>query len=56
MPASYDINDRGLTISASQNPVNVLLKGAWAGNINNVPYFGYNTNFNTNAYLGGSAQ
>ena len=56
MPSSYDVSDKGVTISASQNPVNVLLKGAWAGNINKVPYFGGPTGFQTNPYLGGSAQ
>lgn len=56
MPSSYNVNDKGVTISASQNPVNVLLKGAWAGNINKVPYFGYATDYKTNAYLGGSGQ
>jgi hypothetical protein len=56
MPASYNINDKGLTISASQNPVNVLLKGAWAGNINKVPNFMNNNDLKTNPYLGGTAQ
>ncbi|HAZ40673.1 MAG TPA: hypothetical protein DCY52_00230, partial [Methylococcaceae bacterium] len=56
MPASYNINDKGLTISASQNPVNVLLKGAWAGNINKVPNFMNNNDLKTNPYLGGTGQ
>jgi hypothetical protein len=53
LPDSYTINSNGLHIDARSNPVNVLLKGAWAGNINAVPYFGYKDDFLTNQYLGG---
>ena len=53
LPDSYDLNDRGFVISAKNTPVNVLLKGAWAGNINSVPYFGYKSELATNKYLGG---
>jgi hypothetical protein len=56
MPTSYEFKEKGVTISASQNPVNVLLKGAWAGNINKVPYFGYNADFRANQYLGGTTK
>ena len=53
LPDSYNVNDRGFVISANNTPVNVLLKGAWAGNINSVPYFGFKAEFTTNKYLGG---
>lgn len=53
MPSTYNQNSNGFKITASQSPVNVLLKGAWAGNINSVPFFAYNADFKTNKYLGG---
>jgi len=53
MPSTYNQNSNGFKITASQSPVNVLLKGAWAGNINSVPFFPYNADFKTNKYLGG---
>lgn len=53
LPDSYNVNDHGLIIAAKNTPVNILLKGAWAGNINTVPYFGFKPEFQTNKYLGG---
>jgi hypothetical protein len=53
MPDSYNVNINGTSIIAKNTPVNVLLKGAWAGNINSVPYFGYRPDFKNNKYLGG---
>lgn len=53
LPDSYNVNDRGFVIAAKNTPVNVLLKGAWAGNINSVPYFGFKSEFISNKYLGG---
>lgn len=53
LPDSYNVNDRGFVLTAKNTPVNILLKGAWAGNINSVPYFGFKSEFSTNKYLGG---
>ena len=53
LPDSYNVNSNGFKIEAKNTPVNVLLKGAWAGNINSVPYFGYRADFMTNKHLGG---
>lgn len=43
-------------ITAAKNPLNILLKGAWAGNINYVPCFmPSGKDFDHNQYLGGRA-
>jgi hypothetical protein len=32
----------------------ILMKGAWAGSVNSIPYFYQNTNFSNNVFLGGN--
>lgn len=43
------------SVSGSTNSytLHILLNGAWAGNVNSIPYFYTNSSFNTNKYLGG---
>ena len=36
--------------------LNVLMKGAYIGKINSVPFFGMNSNFSNNKYLGGTVK
>jgi len=56
MPSSYNANVNGLSIVAANTPVNILINGAWAGNINYVPCFmPTGANFKGNQYLGGEA-
>jgi len=40
--------------SSTTYTLRVLLKGAWAGVINTVPYFYTNSSFNNNAFMGGN--
>ena len=42
--------------STTRITLNVLMKGAYIGRINNVPFFGVNTSFATDKYLGGPAR
>ena len=56
LPDSYNVNSNDFKIEAKNTPMNVLLKGAWAENINSVPYFGYRADFTTNKYLGGMSR
>lgn len=42
--------------SNSTYTLNVLMKGAYIGKINSVPFFGTNSNFSTNKYLGGTVK
>ena len=55
MPATYSNFSvgNGRVIDPTNTPVNVLMKGAWAGNINAVPFFGEGADFKNNPYLGG---
>ena len=53
LPSSYDVKSNGFNIPGESTPINVLLKGAWAGNINTIPFFGFRDNFANNPYLGG---
>ena len=42
------------TSSAGTYSMPVLMKGAYIGKIGSIPYFGVNSNFSTNKYLGGT--
>ncbi len=55
MPTTYSNfrGGNGIAIDPTNTPVNVLMKGAWAGNINAVPFFGDGSDFKNNPYLGG---
>lgn len=55
MPTTYSNfrGGNGIAIDPTNTPVNVLMKGAWAGNINTVPFFGDGSDFKNNPYLGG---
>jgi len=56
MPSSYSGNVNGVSIVAANTPVNILINGAWAGNINYIPCFmPTGANFKGNQYLGGDA-
>ncbi len=42
--------------SSSTYTLNVLMKGAYIGKINSVPFFGTSSSFSTNKYLGGTVK
>ena len=46
----------GCITTGCTTSLNVLMKGAYVGNTNSIPFFRSNSNFNTNKYMGGTVQ
>jgi hypothetical protein len=53
---AHEVADYSWRNSTTKYTLNVLVKGAFIGRINSVPFFGANGSFTDNKYLGGSAK
>ena len=53
---AHSVPNYPLLNSSGTTTLNVLMKGAFKGSINNVPYFFQRSSFSTNKYLGGTVQ
>lgn len=53
---AHSVPNYPLLNSSGTTTLNVLMKGAFKGRINNVPYFFQRSSFSTNKYLGGTVQ
>ena len=53
---AHSVPDYPVRNSSTKYTLNVLMKGAYIGKINSVPFFGQNTPFNVNKYLGGTVK
>jgi len=53
---AHSVPNYPLLNSSATTTLNVLMKGAFKGSINSVPYFFQRSSFSTNKYLGGTVQ
>lgn len=53
---AHTVTNHKSDLSTFTSDVHVLMKGAYIGKTNSIPYFRQNSSFNTNKYLGGTVQ